>query len=88
MRPNKGSIINEPGNSVERATGKWRIKKPVIESGTDTSRCGVCASFCPEGAIFKDEDGKYVWDYMYCKGCGICCNECPTKAVRMVKENE
>ena len=40
--------------------------------------CAVCALFCPEGAISRN-DGSMEIDYLYCKGCGICEVVCPVR---------
>ena len=57
-------------------TGTWSLDRPLISP--DCTACGVCALFCPEGAITRD-DGSIVVDYLYCKGCGICEVVCPVR---------
>ena len=61
-----------------------RSFKPVIDQD-NCKRCGICATYCPEGVIVKIGD-DYQIDYRYCKGCGICANECPSKTISMVRE--
>jgi 2-oxoacid:acceptor oxidoreductase gamma subunit (pyruvate/2-ketoisovalerate family)/2-oxoacid:acceptor oxidoreductase delta subunit (pyruvate/2-ketoisovalerate family) len=62
-------------------TGSWSLDRPVLTE--HCTSCAVCALFCPEGAIAR-EDGSVVIDYLYCKGCGICEVVCPVRdAVRM-----
>jgi pyruvate ferredoxin oxidoreductase delta subunit len=51
-------------------------------------RCYLCYIYCPEPAIYLDEENYPVFDYDYCKGCGICANECPTDAIIMVRETK
>ena len=91
-----GGMIVEPGNSVARRTGDWRVFKPVIDQDRCT-RCLICWMYCPDGVIgiidkpYKTSSGR-VWsfslyiDYDYCKGCGICAEECPLKAIELVEE--
>jgi 2-oxoacid:acceptor oxidoreductase gamma subunit (pyruvate/2-ketoisovalerate family)/2-oxoacid:acceptor oxidoreductase delta subunit (pyruvate/2-ketoisovalerate family) len=62
-------------------TGAWSLDRPVLSE--HCTSCAVCALFCPEGAISRN-DGSIVIDYLYCKGCGICEVVCPVRdAVRM-----
>ncbi len=75
-------------NSVEVRTGLWRTLRPVV----DYSRCNhcwwVCSTFCPDGAIAVDTDGKPVIDYDHCKGCMICVAQCPPHAIEAVSEEQ
>ncbi len=68
-------------DSLAIQTGSWSLDRPVL---TDhCTSCALCALFCPEGAIERD-DGSVVIDYLHCKGCGICEIVCPVRdAVRM-----
>lgn len=62
------------GDSLAIQTGSWSLDRPVL---TDhCTSCALCALFCPEGAIERD-DGTVVIDYLHCKGCGICELVCP-----------
>ena len=63
-------------DSRANRTGTWSLDRPLISP--DCTACGVCALFCPEGAITR-EDGSIVVDYRYCKGCGICEVVCPVR---------
>lgn len=47
----------------------------------DCYSCGNCFNYCPDSAIFLDENNRIRIDYDYCKGCGICSNECPCSAI-------
>lgn len=49
-------------------------------------RCGLCYIFCPDGAIYRTEDGFFEISEEKCKGCGICHRECWFGAINMVKE--
>lgn len=68
-------------DSIAIQTGSWSLDRPVL---TDhCTGCALCALFCPEGAIDRD-DSAIVIDYLHCKGCGICEIVCPVHdAVRM-----
>lgn len=47
----------------------------------DCFSCGNCYNYCPDAAIFIDEENRLRIDYDYCKGCGICAQECPCSAI-------
>jgi len=91
-----GGMILEPGNSIARRTGEWRVLRPIIDQDVCT-RCLICWMYCPDGVIkvvdmqYRTSKGR-VWsfmleiDYDYCKGCGICAEECPVNAISMVEE--
>jgi len=68
-------------------TGSWRTKRPVI----DQERCNrcwwICNTFCPDGAIFLDENRFPHIDLDHCKGCLICLNQCPTGAISAIPEH-
>jgi len=66
-------------------TGSWRSFKPVF-SRDECTKCGMCWTYCPEGAVKMLPDGYFEVDYEYCKGCGVCANECPTKSIQIVRE--
>jgi pyruvate ferredoxin oxidoreductase gamma subunit len=75
-------------NSIEVRTGLWRTLRPVI----DYSRCNrcwwVCSTFCPDGAIDIDADGKPQIDYAHCKGCMVCVAQCPPHAIAAIPEHQ
>jgi 2-oxoacid:acceptor oxidoreductase gamma subunit (pyruvate/2-ketoisovalerate family)/2-oxoacid:acceptor oxidoreductase delta subunit (pyruvate/2-ketoisovalerate family) len=74
-----GSTTDSLGN----LTGSWSLDRPEI--GEACTACGVCALFCPEGAITR-EDGTMAIDYRYCKGCGICEVVCPVRNALALEE--
>jgi pyruvate ferredoxin oxidoreductase delta subunit len=82
-----GFVINQPGTSREYKTGDWRSKRPVVER-SQCIRCGICYIFCPDMAIFKNDEGYFEADLYYCKGCGICVQECFTGCISMIAEEE
>ncbi|MEO0093630.1 MAG: NAD(P)-binding protein [candidate division WOR-3 bacterium] len=49
------------------------------------NKCDNCFVFCPDLAVMKS-DGKYEFDYDFCKGCGVCASECPRNAITMEEE--
>ncbi len=49
----------------------------------DCYNCGNCYNYCPDAAIYIDEDDRLRIDYDYCKGCGICAYECPCSAINI-----
>ena len=82
-----GAVLESNASTSKTKTGAWRSLQPIIDYEKCTS-CGICWSFCPEGAIQKRSDGKFAVNLDYCKGCGICANECPVKAIKMVREEK
>jgi 2-oxoglutarate ferredoxin oxidoreductase subunit delta len=47
-------------------------------------QCGICAGFCPKGAIGIKEDGNpYLKDPDACTGCSLCEHLCPDFGVRL-----
>jgi len=49
--------------------------------------CGICAAFCPTGALARDEAGSpYVEDPDKCIGCGWCEMRCPDFAITVQKK--
>jgi len=48
----------------------------------------MCWVYCPDGAIYLNENKAYEINLKYCKGCGICAEECARKAIKMVDEEE
>jgi len=51
--------------------------------------CGNCYLFCPDGAVYLDEEkDRYIINYDYCKGCGICHNECPVATLDLEVQGE
>jgi len=73
LPPYAVSLTDSRGNH----TGTWSLERPVL--GVACSACGVCALFCPEGAMRRLPDGTMEIDYLYCKGCGICEVVCPIR---------
>jgi 2-oxoglutarate ferredoxin oxidoreductase subunit delta len=46
--------------------------------------CGICAAFCPTGALARDEAGyPYVKDADKCVECAWCEMRCPDFAIRV-----
>lgn len=46
------------------------------------SRCKICETVCPHGAIKVTDDGAEV-DPAFCQGCGLCASACPSNAARL-----
>jgi 2-oxoglutarate ferredoxin oxidoreductase subunit delta len=57
--------------------------KPVFDPAR-CKRCGICAHFCPFGAIAVKEDGApYLAKPELCTGCRLCQDMCPDWAIRL-----
>ncbi len=54
------------------------------------TECDTCLIYCPDGVIYRNEDGAsgYRIDADYCKGCGMCVAECPRSAMEMREKNK
>ena len=81
----KGMILYIGGHHGGQDVSNWRLIKPEIDEDKCT-KCGLCAQYCPEGAVNLDKETASIIDMRFCKGCGICANECPQGAIEMVKE--
>ena len=42
-------------------------------------KCGECIEACPYGAIYIDDQGRYIVNQVYCEGCVTCKLVCPVK---------
>jgi 2-oxoacid:acceptor oxidoreductase gamma subunit (pyruvate/2-ketoisovalerate family)/2-oxoacid:acceptor oxidoreductase delta subunit (pyruvate/2-ketoisovalerate family) len=69
--------------SLAADTGSWSLERPVILD--PCTACGVCALFCPEGAMER-AGGTMEIDYFHCKGCGICEVVCPVRGAIALEE--
>jgi pyruvate ferredoxin oxidoreductase gamma subunit len=82
-RPSTPVFAVSTTDSRGNHTGTWSLDRPLIAA--ECTACGVCALFCPEGAMTKS-DGAMVIDYLYCKGCGICEVVCPVRNAIAMEE--
>ncbi len=49
------------------------------------SRCAVCYSLCPYGAVKKEaQTGKTILEIEKCQVCGLCYSNCPSKAFDII----
>lgn len=80
------AVVFEAGSSKKNKTAGWRTMRPVVLNDK-CNACGICAKFCPDGAIII-KNGKMHVDYDYCKGCAICSVECPPHSIIMKKEEK
>lgn len=79
--------IHGKATSLHMDTGSWRTLRPVINIKR-CSRCGLCETYCPDGAIRFDGDGSPTIDYGHCKGCMICLVQCPLHAIESIPEQD
>jgi 2-oxoglutarate ferredoxin oxidoreductase subunit delta len=51
--------------------------------------CGICAAFCPTGALARDESGRpYVKEPEKCINCGWCEMRCPDFAITVKQKKD
>jgi 2-oxoglutarate ferredoxin oxidoreductase subunit delta len=51
--------------------------------------CGICAAFCPTGALARDEAGyPYVKEPEKCINCGWCEMRCPDFAITVKQKKD
>ena len=67
-------------------TGLWRTMRPVIDREHCRACAWICSTYCPDGAIHVDKDGRPNIDYVHCKGCLVCVAQCPNHAIKAVPE--
>jgi 2-oxoacid:acceptor oxidoreductase delta subunit (pyruvate/2-ketoisovalerate family) len=71
-------------DSISRNMASWRVFIPIIDYN-ECKKCWLCYNYCPEGVIYKKEEGPGI-NKKLCKGCGICSTECSFGAIKMVRE--
>ena len=60
----------------------WRTQYPEVLTDACIA-CNLCFLFCPDAAIYNNEQGIPQIIDDWCKGCGICAVECPKNAIVM-----
>ncbi len=68
-----------------QALVKGAKQPPKHASSVDAercSRCGVCVSVCPHGAVAMTDDGAAV-DAAFCQACGMCAASCASHAASL-----
>jgi 2-oxoacid:acceptor oxidoreductase gamma subunit (pyruvate/2-ketoisovalerate family)/2-oxoacid:acceptor oxidoreductase delta subunit (pyruvate/2-ketoisovalerate family) len=78
------------GNFDEVVSGLSQ-EEVIFEAGRclhcgECSDCGNCINYCPDAAIYFDDQHRLRIDYDYCKGCGICFEECPCGSIQLTQE--
>ena len=80
--------IHAPATITQVRTGLWRTMRPVIDYEACKKCWWICGSYCPDGDISVDEEGRPKIDYDHCKGCLVCVAQCPTHAIAAVPEHQ
>lgn len=65
--------------------GDKRKSAPMWDKDRCT-RCGLCFIYCPDGAVYRCDDGFFDVALEKCKGCKICHSECMFGALSMEVE--
>ncbi len=79
--------VHAAATSAKVQTGLWRTMRPVIDYSLCNRCWWVCSTFCPDGAIRVDDDGRPEIDYEHCKGCMVCVAQCPPHAIEAIPES-
>jgi len=85
-------VLSKRLHSFREVSQGYDIKQVSHESNRCFS-CGVCNKcdncfvFCPDMSVVK-KNGKYEYNYDYCKGCAICVVECPRNAIALIEEEK
>ena len=80
--------IHQALTSEAMKTGLWRTLRPVINRDHCKGCVWICSTYCPDGAICVDDEGRPQIDYDHCKGCLVCVAQCPHHAIETVTEME
>jgi len=79
----------ESGAEVKEKAGKPEGKDKVTFFHQWCKKCGICAAFCPKGALAYDESGcPYLADPAACESCGLCEMLCPDFAISVPARHE
>jgi len=69
------NLIMRPGEYV------MRMEKAIVDEAR-CSKCGMCVTNCPYGAIILDPKTKIAKvNDVSCRACGLCANTCPSAAI-------
>jgi 2-oxoglutarate ferredoxin oxidoreductase subunit delta len=80
----------EMKKGIQAKESKKCKKPPTIELYKAWCKaCGLCAGFCPTGALARDEAGyPYVKNIDKCINCGLCEIRCPDFAITVSKKSQ
>lgn len=78
-------VLLEKGMGKPFRPGDRRLASPEWDQDK-CIRCGLCYAYCPDGAVYRRDDGFFEADLERCKGCGICHRECWFGAISMKRE--
>ncbi len=78
------STFDEVVGGLDESTALFEARRCM--SCGNCFGCDNCYGVCPDNAVIKLGDGRYEFDYDYCKGCGLCVAECPCGAIEMEPE--
>ena len=76
------------GGAGKTGRKKPRRPKEVKVYRSWCKRCGICAAFCPKGALKMGDDGPEWIDPEACIGCRMCELRCPDFAIEVIAEED
>ncbi len=82
-------LILKLGKPVIDSLHLGRLPVAEVRFSDQCSACGLCAKFCPTGALkseTSDDDIKLTFTTIHCIACGICLKVCPSDAIKLSYE--
>ncbi|MFH1090146.1 MAG: 4Fe-4S binding protein [Pseudomonadota bacterium] len=80
---------SQPPEPARKQTGKKRRRPEEVKIYRAwCKKCGICAAFCPKGALEMGSEGPEWRNPDLCVGCGMCELRCPDFAIEVIEPEE